>query len=150
MDRGRRNLPSIHYIYPWESPCRYHRARLSFKTFTRAAISFSIFTIRPIPIFRQYERAGSLFYNLRLPIIAFPGFVPCRHRFGFIRCKGLLSRLIRQLEMYSLQILPCYARVIGRESRRMKLYRQLCTASIKPQSGSGRKRTEQREGKINH
>ena len=40
------------------------------------------------------------------PSYRFPGFIPCRHRFGFIRCKGLLSRLIRQLEVYFLQILP--------------------------------------------
>ena len=71
----------------------------------------------------------------------------CRHRFGFIRCKGLLPRLIRRLEVHFLQILPFCARVIGRKSRRMKLFRQPYTASIKPQSGSGRKRTEQREKK---
>ena len=44
---------------------------------------------------------------------------------GFIRCKGLLSRLIRRLEVHFLQILPFCERVIGRKSRRMKLYRQL-------------------------
>lgn len=64
----------------------------------------------------------------------------------FIRCKGPLSRLIRRLEVHFLQILPFYERVIGRKSRRMKLYRQPCTASVKPQSGSGRERNR-KEGK---
>jgi len=54
--------------------------------------------------------------------------------------------LIRRLEVYFLQILPFCERVIGRKSRRMKLYRQPCTASVKPQSGSGRERNR-KEGK---
>ncbi|WP_217929645.1 hypothetical protein [Bacteroides caecimuris] len=38
------------------------------------------------------------------------------YRFGFIRCKGRPSRLIRRLEMYFRQILPFCERVIGRKS----------------------------------
>ena len=53
---------------------------------------------------------------------------------------------ILTLEVYFLQILPFCERVIGRKSRRMKLYRQPCTASVKPQSGSGRERNR-KEGK---
>ena len=66
----------------------------------------------------------------------------------FFRCKGRLPRLIRRLEVHFLQILPFCERVIGRKSRRMKLYRQPCTASVKPQAVQAEKGTERRE-KIN-
>lgn len=69
---------------------------------------------------------------------------------GFIRCKGLLSRLILRLEVHSLQILPFRERVIGRESHRMKLYRQPFTASIKFQGGSdGKEPTRGKRKKCN-
>ena len=92
-------------------------------------------------------KPAMIFFLFYLHLLPLSRIHSCRHLFGFIRCKGLLSRLIRRLEVHFLQILPFCARVIGRKSRRMKLFRQPCTASIKPQSGSGRKRTEQRETK---
>ena len=64
---------------------------------------------------------------------------------GFIRCKGLLSCLILRLEVHSLQILPFRERVIGRESRRMKLYRQPFNASIKSKAVQTKK--DRPEGK---
>lgn len=63
---------------------------------------------------------------------------------GFIRCKGLLSRLILRLEVHSLQILPFCERVIGRENRRMKPCRQSCTASVKSRNGSGREKNRKK------
>ena len=70
---------------------------------------------------------------------------------GFIRCKGLLSRLILRLEVHSLQILPFRERVIGRESRRMKQYRQPFTASIKFQGGSdGKEPTRGKRKNVQH
>ena len=77
---------------------------------------------------------------------------------GFIRCKSLLPRLIRRLEVYFLQILPFCESVIGRKSRRMKLSRQPCTASIKsqavlaekePSKGKNKKR-QLGNGRTNH
>ncbi len=64
---------------------------------------------------------------------------------GFIRCKGLLSCLILRLEVHSLQILSFHERVIGRESRRMKLYRQPFNASIKSKAVQTKK--DRPEGK---
>lgn len=99
-----------------------------------------------IPVFMScLNCVGSFLLYLNLYILPKPSSFyryNCRGSFsvhtalGFIRCKGLLSRLILRLEVYSLQILPFRERVIGRESRRMKLYRQPFTASIKFQGGS--------------
>ena len=62
----------------------------------------------------------------------------------FFRCKGRLPRLIRRLEVHSLQILPFCERVIGRENRRMKPCRQSCTASVKSRNGSGREKNRKK------
>ena len=106
-------------------------------------VSFSTGGFLPVfPVIYNLKGNTPLLFPLPLSRIH-----SCRHRFGFIRCKGLLSRLTRQFEVYFLQILPFCARVIGRKNRRMKLFRQPCTASIKSQSGSDRNRTEQRETK---
>ena len=95
-------------------------------------------------LFSPISIAYSLSFLLLYLSFRFPGsFLPSP--VGFIRCKGLLPRLIRRLEMYFLQILPFHERVIGRKSRRMKLFRQPCTASIKSQAVQAEKRTEQRE-----
>ena len=95
-------------------------------------------------IFPHFYRLQSLFSTTLSLSFRFPGsFLPSS--VGFIRCKGRLPRLIRRLEMYFLQILPFHERVIGRKSRRMKLFRQPCAASIKSQAVQAEKRTEQRE-----
>ena len=97
-------------------------------------------------LFSSHLYPVGIYPFISIPLTAFPAsFLP--FPFGFIRCKGLLSRLIHRFEVHFLQILPFYERVIGRKNRCIKLYRQLCTASIKPQSGSGRKRTDKRENK---
>ena len=62
----------------------------------------------------------------------------------FSSCKGRLPRLIRRLEVHSLQILPFCERVIGRENRRMKPCRQSCTASVKSRNGSGREKNRKK------
>lgn len=62
----------------------------------------------------------------------------------FSSCKGRLPRLIRRLEVHSLQILLFYERVIGRENRRMKPCRQSCTASVKSRNGSGREKNRKK------
>ena len=96
-------------------------------------------------IFPHFYRLQSLFSTTLSLSFRFPGsFLPSS--VGFIRCKGLLSRLILRLEVHFLQILPFCERVIGRKSRRMKLYRQPGTASIKSRNGSGRERNR-KEGK---
>lgn len=69
---------------------------------------------------------------------------PLRHRRPVSSCKGRLPRLIRRLEVHSLQILPFCERVIGRENRRMKPCRQSCTASVKSRNGSGREKNRKR------
>lgn len=82
-------------------------------------------------IFPHFYRLQSLF-STTLSLFSLSRLIPASP-VGFIRCKDLLPRLIRRLEMYFLQILPFHERVIGRKSRRMKLFRQPCTASIKSQ-----------------
>ena len=62
----------------------------------------------------------------------------------FFRCKGRLPRLIRRLEVHSLQILPFCERVIGRENRCMKPCRQSCTASVKSRNGSSREKNRKK------
>lgn len=115
-------------IFPFYSP--------SFRKFL-----FPLFSIIPYPAS----------FTLHLPFISIPLsglFLPSP--VGFIRCKGLLPRLIRQLEMNFPQILPFGGceRVIGWKSRRMKLFRQSGTASIKSQAVQAGKRTEPEGNKI--
>ena len=73
-------------------------------------------------IFFFYSSIEHFFYNSSFTAFRLHS---RRTGLGFIRCKGLLSRLILRLEVHFLQILPFCERVIGRKSRRMKLYRQL-------------------------
>ena len=65
-------------------------------------VSFSTGGFLPVfPVIYNLKGNTPLLFPLPLSRIH-----SCRHRFGFIRCKGLLSRLIRQLEVHFLQILP--------------------------------------------
>ena len=107
-----------------------------------------------IPVFMScLNCVGSFLLYLNLYILPKPSSFyryNCRGSFsvhtalGFIRCKGLLSRLILRLEVHSLQILPFCERVIGRENRRMKPCRQSCTASVKSRNGSGREKNRKK------
>lgn len=127
------------------SPCS---ARIPFATFGRLPSFFPIIYPESLqtfstPLFPAFiSESYSLF---TVNSLDYSGLPRC-HRFGFIRCKGRLPRLMRRFEVHSLQILPSCKRVIGRENHRIKFHRQPCAASINPKTVQAEK-GNRKEGK---
>ena len=132
---------------------RFHSARSKFRRGTDKENPFHVCPGRPLPD-PPKPHSFLLHFLLHLyparPYPLLPSYFPDRSRLfsavavRFSNCKGRLPRLIRRLEVHSLQILPFCERVIGRENRCMKPCRQSCTASVKSRNGSSREKNRKK------
>ena len=130
---------------------RFHSARSKFRRGTDKENPFHVCPGSPLP---PKPHSFLLHFLLHLyparPYPLLPSYFPDRSRLfsavavRFSNCKGRLPRLIRRLEVHSLQILPFCERVIGRENRCMKPCRQSCTASVKSRNGSSREKNRKK------
>ena len=132
---------------------RFHSARSKFRRGTDKENPFHVCPGRPLPD-PPKPHSFLLHFLLHLyparPYPLLPSYFPDRSRLfsavavRFSNCKGRLPRLIRRLEVHSLQILPFHESVIGRETRRMKPCRQPCSASVKSRNGSDREKNRKK------
>ena len=132
---------------------RFHSARSKFRRGTDKENPFHVCPGRPLPD-PPKPHSFLLHFLLHLyparPYPLLPSYFPDRSRLfsavavRFSNCKGRLPRLIRRLEVNSLQTLPFCERVIGRENRCMKPCRQSCTASVKSRNGSSREKNRKK------
>ena len=132
---------------------RFHSARSKFRRGTDKENPFHVCPGRPLPD-PPKPHSFLLHFLLHLyparPYPLLPSYFPDRSRLfsadavRISNCKGRLPRLIRRLEVHSLQILPFCERVIGRENRCMKPCRQSCTASVKSRNGSSREKNRKK------
>ena len=132
---------------------RFHSARSKIRRGTDKENPFHVCPGRPLPD-PPKPHSFLLHFLLHLyparPYPLLPSYFPDRSRLfsavavRFSNCKGRLPRLIRRLEVHSLQILPFCERVIGRENRCMKPCRQSCTASVKSRNGSSREKNRKK------